>query len=74
LSGGTVMNDAGQVAFIADLSDTVNGAAAGRGVFFYDDAGGLQQVAAPATRCSAARFRPCSSSAWSTPQARSLPT
>src|SRR4029077_16265594 len=45
LSGGTVVNDAGQVAFVADLSDTVNGAAAGRGVFFYDEAGGLQQVA-----------------------------
>jgi hypothetical protein len=45
LSGGTTINDAGQIAFIAELSDTVNGASAGRGIFFYDDAGGLQQVA-----------------------------
>ena len=45
LSGSTVVNDAGQVAFMAELSDTVNGAAAGRGVFFYDETGGLQQVA-----------------------------
>jgi len=45
LGGGTVLNDAGQMAFIADLSDTINGAAAGRGVFFYGQGGGLQQVA-----------------------------
>lgn len=45
LNGGTVLNDAVQAAFIAELSDTVNGAAAGKGIFFYDQAGGLQQVA-----------------------------
>jgi hypothetical protein len=45
LSGGTTINDAGQLAFMADLSDTVNGASTGRGIFFYDAASGLQQVA-----------------------------
>jgi hypothetical protein len=45
LNGGTTINDAGQVAFIADLSDSVNGASAGRGIFLYDPTGGLQQVA-----------------------------
>ena len=45
LSDGSTVNNAGQVAFIADLSDTVNGASSGKGIFFYDQAGGLQQVA-----------------------------
>lgn len=41
----TALNGAGQLAFIAELSDTVNGPAAGKGLFFYDSATGLQQIA-----------------------------
>jgi len=40
-----VLNDAGQLAFLAELSDTVNGPIAGRGLFFYDPVSGLQQIA-----------------------------
>jgi hypothetical protein len=41
----TTLNSAGQLAFVAELSDTANGPAAGRGLFFYDPATGLQQIA-----------------------------
>jgi hypothetical protein len=44
LSGSIVVNGPGQMAFMAELSDTVNGAAAGHGLFFYDPDSGLQQV------------------------------
>jgi hypothetical protein len=45
VSDGSTVNNAGQVAFIADLSDTINGASSGNGIFFYDQTSGLQQVA-----------------------------
>ena len=41
----TSLNSAGQLAFEAELSDTANGAADGKGVFFYDTTGGLKQIA-----------------------------
>jgi hypothetical protein len=41
----TTLNSAGQLAFVAELSDTVNGPAAGKGLFFYDAATGLRQIA-----------------------------
>jgi hypothetical protein len=44
-STATTLNSAGQLAFLAELSDTVNGPAAGRGLFFYDPTTGLQQIA-----------------------------
>jgi hypothetical protein len=37
-------NETGQVAFLAELSDTANGAAAGRGLFLYDPTTGLKSV------------------------------
>jgi hypothetical protein len=40
-----VMNDTGQLAFLADLSDVANGPSTGRGLYFYDPASGLQQIA-----------------------------
>ena len=44
-STATTLNSAGQLAFVAELSDTANGPAAGRGLFFYDPTTGLQQIA-----------------------------
>jgi hypothetical protein len=41
----TTLNSAGQLAFVAELSDTANGPAAGKGLFFYDPMTGLQQIA-----------------------------
>jgi hypothetical protein len=41
----TTLNEAGQVAFLAELSDTANGSAAGRGLYIYDPLDGLQEVA-----------------------------
>jgi hypothetical protein len=41
----TTLNSAGQLAFVAELSDTANGPAAGKGLFFYDPTHGLQQIA-----------------------------
>jgi len=43
-SGSSTQNNVGQIAFLAELSDTVNGAAAGRGLYFYDPTGGLEQI------------------------------
>jgi hypothetical protein len=40
-----VLSDSGQLAFLAELSDTANGVAAGKGLFFYDPVSGLQQIA-----------------------------
>lgn len=37
-------NDHGGMAFLAELSDTVNGAAAGRGLFAYDPDDGLKEI------------------------------
>ncbi len=42
---GAAVNDAGQLVFLAELSDTANGPLAGRGLFFYDPVKGLQQIA-----------------------------
>ena len=39
------LNENGQLAFIAELSETVNGGSAGKGLFFYDPDAGLQQIA-----------------------------
>jgi len=44
-SDAAVLSDSGQLAFFAELSDTANGVAAGKGLFFYDPASGLQQIA-----------------------------
>ena len=38
------LNQAGQLAFVAELSDTANGAAAGRGLYRYDPTTGLEQI------------------------------
>jgi len=38
------LNQNGQVAFLAELSDTPNGPFSGRGIFRYDPASGLEQV------------------------------
>ncbi|MEX2092500.1 MAG: choice-of-anchor tandem repeat NxxGxxAF-containing protein, partial [Pirellulales bacterium] len=38
------LNNAGQIAFVAELSDTSNGPAAGRGLFLYGALSGLQQI------------------------------
>jgi len=43
-SGSSTQNNVGQIAFLAELSDTANGAAAGRGLYFYDPEGGLEQI------------------------------
>ena len=45
LADAMTMNDAGQLAFVADLSDVENGPSTGRGLYLYDTAGGLQQIA-----------------------------
>jgi hypothetical protein len=37
-------NDNGQMAFLAELSDTANGPLSGRGLFFYDPDNGLSEV------------------------------
>jgi hypothetical protein len=42
--GAHTQNDAGQIAFLAELSDTANGAAAGKGLYFQDLSGSLQQI------------------------------
>lgn len=42
--GAHTQNDAGQIAFLAELSDTANGAATGKGLYFQDVSGSLQQV------------------------------
>jgi hypothetical protein len=39
------LNEKGQLAFLADVSDVANGAATGRGLFVYDPAAGLQEIA-----------------------------
>jgi hypothetical protein len=39
------LDEAGQLAFLAELSDTANGPAAGRGLFLYDPDDGLQEIA-----------------------------
>ncbi len=39
------LNENGQLAFIAELSETVNGGFAGKGLFCYDPDAGLQQIA-----------------------------
>ena len=39
------LNENGQLAFVAELSNTVNGASAGKGLFVYDPDAGLQQIA-----------------------------
>jgi hypothetical protein len=44
-SDAAVLSDSGQLAFLAELSDTANGVAAGKGLFFYDPVSGLQQIA-----------------------------
>ncbi len=44
-SSAATLNSAGQLAFLAELSDTINGPAAGEGLFFYDPTSGLQQIA-----------------------------
>jgi hypothetical protein len=38
------MNASGQVAFLADLSDTADGPFAGRGLYFYDPTDGLHEI------------------------------
>jgi hypothetical protein len=43
-TGSSTQNANGQIAFLAELSDTANGAAAGRGLYFYDPEDGLQQI------------------------------
>jgi hypothetical protein len=45
LTGSVTINSSGQLAFMAELSDTVDGPAAGNGLFFYDPDAGLQQIA-----------------------------
>jgi hypothetical protein len=44
-SGSSTQNNAGQLAFLAELSDTANGPTAGRGLYFYDPVSGLTQIA-----------------------------
>jgi hypothetical protein len=39
------VNDDGQLVFLADLSDSVDGQLAGRGLYFHDPNNGLQQIA-----------------------------
>ena len=41
---GLAYNDHGTMAFLAELSDTVNGAATGRGLFAYDPDNGLTEI------------------------------
>ncbi|MEX2091130.1 MAG: choice-of-anchor tandem repeat NxxGxxAF-containing protein [Pirellulales bacterium] len=43
-SSGAALNDAGQLVFLAELSNTANGAAAGRGLYYYDSQTGLQEI------------------------------
>ena len=38
------LNEDGQLAFVAELSNTVDGGLAGRGLFLYDPTSGLQQI------------------------------
>ncbi len=38
------LNNAGQLAFVAELSDTVDGPAAGRGLYLYSPLNGLEQI------------------------------
>lgn len=38
------LNNAGQLAFVAELSDSVDGPAAGRGLYLYSPQSGLQQI------------------------------
>ena len=38
------LNNAGQLAFVAELSDSANGPAAGRGLYLYSPLAGLQQI------------------------------
>lgn len=45
ITEATAFNNNGQLAFMAELSNTANGAAAGRGLYFYDQATGLQEIA-----------------------------
>jgi hypothetical protein len=45
LTGSVTINATGQMAFMAELSDTVNGAAAGSGLYFYDPLDGLSEIA-----------------------------
>jgi len=59
-------SDGGHLAFLAELSETVNGAAAGRGLFYYDAQKGLLEIVKrQATRSWAAplRTRACCSMA-----------
>lgn len=44
-TGAMAYNDAGDFVFLAELSNTVNGAAAGRGLFFFREGLGLVEVA-----------------------------
>jgi hypothetical protein len=44
LNESIALNENGQVAFIAELSNSANGPLAGRGLFLYDPSGGLEQV------------------------------
>jgi hypothetical protein len=43
-TGAISANAAGQIAFLAELSDTVNGPAAGKGLYLHDPENGLQQI------------------------------
>jgi hypothetical protein len=43
-SSGAAQNDAGQLVFLAELSNSVNGAAAGRGLYFYDAETGIREI------------------------------
>jgi hypothetical protein len=45
LTESIALNEDGQLAFLAELSDTANGGFAGRGLFLYDPASGLEQIA-----------------------------
>jgi hypothetical protein len=44
LNESITLNEDGQVAFLAELSDTANGPLSGRGLFFYDPVAGLEQI------------------------------
>jgi hypothetical protein len=43
-SGAISSNADGQIAFLAELANTANGAAAGKGLYFYDPQDGLQEI------------------------------
>ena len=73
-SDAAVLSDSGQLAFLAELSDTANGVAAGKGLFFYDPVSGLQQIARTGDAIQVAQLPMCTSMVLQIAPLQSRPT